>query len=150
MYVVAFGAGPAFESQLASDQAGTMAGSVATLTCAASTQGKTWPTVRFPGLAFTASSVVQPDSQGASSSLAGTAGSLPQSWAGNAGWAGTAARHRHIPDPTRSHASIKAHIDLVRTGLSLPPSRLDVKSHSRPAGLEPISFPVSPRGMPDA
>lgn len=62
---------------------------------------------------------MQPESQGAPSSLAGTAGSLPQSWESGAGWAGTAARQRQVPEITSSHANSTALTDLVRTGFSI-------------------------------
>lgn len=82
------------------------------------------PSIRLSGLTLTALSAVQPDLQGVPSLLLGSGGSLLQSWEGEAGWAGTAARQRQSPDPTKSHASSTADVDLVRIALSLQvPSR---------------------------
>lgn len=119
MYAGAPRGASAIESRLACEQAGPIPASVATPLCSAPTQSIAWSTDRSPLGARTASSTVQSDSQGAPSSLAGTAGSLPQSWESGAGWAGTAARQRQIPDPTSSHANSTAVTGLVRTGLSL-------------------------------
>lgn len=119
MYAGAPRGASAIKSRLACEYAGPISASVATSLCTAPTQGMAWSTDRSPAGARTASSAVQPDSQGVPSSLAGTAGSLPQSWESGAGWAGTAARQRQIPDPNSSHAISTAVTGLVRTGFSL-------------------------------
>lgn len=119
MYAGAPRGASAIKSRLACEQAGPISASAATSLCIAPTQSMAWSTDRSPAGARTASSEVQPDSQGVPSSLAGTAGSLPQSWESGAGWAGTAARQRQIPDPNSSHAISTAVTGLARTGFSL-------------------------------
>ena len=119
IYVGAPRGASAIKSRLACEYAGPISASVATSLWIASTQSRAWSTDRSPVGARTALSAVQPDSQGVPSSLAGTAGSLPQSWESGAGWAGTAARQRQIPDPNSSHAISTAVTGLLRTGFSL-------------------------------
>ena len=110
--------GPALMSRLACEQAGPGAGPEASPSGAPAQDGA-WSTARSPAGGLTTSSAVQPDSQGAPSSLAGTAGSLPQSWESGAGWAGTAARQRQVPETTSSHANSTAVTGLLRTCSSL-------------------------------
>ena len=81
----------------------------------------------------TASAAVQLDPQGSSVSPAGTAGSVPQSWAFEVCWSGSAPRHRQIPDPARSAAKSTAGAALVRTGLRLERFRRNVKGHGKTA-----------------
>lgn len=119
MYAGALCSGPAIKSRLAYEQAGPTAGSVEASLCAAPTQGGAWSTARSPAGGLTTSSEVQPDSQGAPSSLAGAVGPLPQSWESGAGWAGAAARQTQTPDPISSHAISTAVTGLVRTRFSI-------------------------------
>ena len=119
MYAGELCSGPAIKSRLAYEQAGPVAGSVEASLCTAPAQDGAWSMARSPAGVVTTSSAVQPDSQGAPSSLAGTAGSLPQSWESGAGWAGTAARQRQVPDATSSHANSTALTGLLRTDSSL-------------------------------
>lgn len=119
MYAGALCNGPGVMSRLACEQAGSAASSVPAWLCTAPTQGVAWSPARSAAGGLTASSTVQPDSHGAPSSLAGTPGSLPQSWESGAGRAGASARQRQIPEPTSSHAISTAVTGLVRTGCSL-------------------------------
>ena len=118
MYAGAPCSGSAIKSRPACAQAGPIAGLVEASLCTAPTQGRAWSAARSPAVGLTTSSTVQPDSHGASS-LAGTAGSLPQSWESGAGWTGAAARQTQIPDAISSHAISTAVTDLVRTESSL-------------------------------
>ena len=81
----------------------------------------------------TASAAVQLDPQGSSVSPAGTAGSVPQSWAFDVRWSGRAPRHRQIPDPARSPARSTAGATFPRTGLILERLRRKVKGHEKTA-----------------
>lgn len=111
--------GPALMSRLACEQAGPGAGPLEASPSSAPAQDGAWSTARSPAGGLTTSSAVQPDSQGAPSSPVGTAGSLPQSWESGAGWAGTAARQRQVPETTSSHANSTAVTGLLRTCSSL-------------------------------
>lgn len=119
MQVGAFGGGPDVRYPLTRWQSSVVVLAVVAMTAPNWIPDNSCPSIRLSGLTLIALSAVQPDLQGVASLLLGSGGSLPQSWEGEAGWVGTVARQRQSPDPTNSHASSTADVDLVRTALSL-------------------------------